>query len=54
MALKCSSCGRSVEADSYWVRFHCPECGEDIIVRCERCRKLAVKYKCGKCGFEGP
>lgn len=54
MVLKCVSCGKRVETESYWVRFPCPECGQENIIRCERCRKLANKYKCTKCGFEGP
>jgi len=53
MVLKCTSCGRSVETEKYWVRFPCPECGEPI-TRCERCRKIVVRYKCPKCSFEGP
>lgn len=54
MAMRCSSCGKRVEAESYWVRFQCPECGKGDVVRCERCRKLSVVYKCPKCEFEGP
>jgi predicted RNA-binding Zn-ribbon protein involved in translation (DUF1610 family) len=54
MPIKCVSCGKSVETDSYWVRFPCPACGEESVVRCERCRKIVVTYKCPKCGFDGP
>ena len=54
MTLRCVSCGKRVETESYWVRFPCPECGDEVIIRCERCRRLVNKYKCKKCGFEGP
>ncbi len=52
--LRCVSCGKRVETENFWVEFPCPSCGEVKIIRCERCRKLANPYKCGKCGFEGP
>ncbi|MCD6381633.1 MAG: DUF1610 domain-containing protein [Candidatus Aenigmarchaeota archaeon] len=50
----CTSCKRNVATEENWVKFKCPNCGEEIIVRCERCRKLSVPYICPKCGFEGP
>jgi len=34
--------------------FKCPNCGEVEIVRCQRCKRMGLKYKCPKCGFEGP
>ncbi len=54
MVMKCVSCKKRVETENYWVRFPCPACGEEEIIRCEKCRKLTVKYKCQKCKFEGP
>jgi predicted RNA-binding Zn-ribbon protein involved in translation (DUF1610 family) len=54
MSLKCSSCGTSVLAKKSWVKFKCPSCGETEIVRCYNCKVLSNKYKCSKCGFEGP
>jgi len=47
----CISCG--VDSDKV-VKFHCPNCGEVLIVRCSRCRRTAEPYKCPKCGFVGP
>jgi Zn-ribbon RNA-binding protein len=52
--LVCSSCKQRITNDSGRVIMACPKCGEETIIRCSRCRKLAVKYKCSKCGFEGP
>ena len=54
MTLTCVSCGKRVETESYWVRFKCPACSDSEVIRCEKCRRLSVKYKCPKCGFEGP
>lgn len=50
----CSSCGKIIAPGEAAVRFSCPNCGEVIIWRCERCRKFSRIYKCPKCGFEGP
>jgi predicted RNA-binding Zn-ribbon protein involved in translation (DUF1610 family) len=36
------------------VRFMCPACGKAEIVRTPHERKIAAKYKCPECGFEGP
>lgn len=52
--LRCGSCGKRVETESFWAEFPCPACKGEKIIRCERCRRLANSYKCGKCGFEGP
>ncbi len=51
---KCISCGREISTIENSVVFPCPKCGEYEIVRCGKCRKIAAKYKCPKCGFEGP
>jgi predicted RNA-binding Zn-ribbon protein involved in translation (DUF1610 family) len=52
-AMRCTSCGRRVEADSDWVEFKCPGCRKERILRCDSCKRLENTYKC-KCGFEGP
>jgi len=54
MQLRCSSCNASLVGQEEFVKFKCPQCGEEEIIRCAQCKKLSVKYKCGKCGFEGP
>ena len=47
---KCNSC----EYDGAEITiFECPYCNEKI-VRCLKCKKISVPYKCKKCGFEGP
>jgi hypothetical protein len=50
--LRCSSCQKEVTDD--YVRFKCPNCGKEEIIRCMKCRKIVAKYKCKSCGFEGP
>ena len=51
---KCTSCNKDVANLSGVVTFKCPNCGEEEIVRCPHCRKIATKYRCKKCEFEGP
>ncbi|RLE74699.1 MAG: RNA-binding protein [Thermoprotei archaeon] len=50
----CTSCGKPIPPHERGVKFRCPNCGEFIIWRCYKCRKLMNPYKCPKCGFEGP
>jgi len=50
----CSSCNRPITPWERGVAFRCPNCGEVIIWRCSKCRKMSVEYKCPKCGFVGP
>jgi len=50
----CVSCKKSVATIPNSVNFKCPSCGKELITRCGKCRKLAIPYKCSKCGFEGP
>ena len=50
--LECTSCGKEVTDD--YVEFKCPECGEEKIRRCNRCRSKSSKYRCSECGFQGP
>ncbi len=54
MELLCTTCKRNVISDEGWVKFKCPNCGEETIVRCSQCRRLSNPYVCPKCGFEGP
>ena len=50
---KCNSCDKNITNIKGSTRFKCPDCGKEEIIRCFDCRRLAVKYKCKKCGFEG-
>jgi len=50
----CTSCKTEITNIVGTTRFKCPKCGKQEIIRCERCRRLGVRYKCEKCGFEGP
>ncbi len=52
--LFCTSCGRRVTYERGIVKFLCPNCGEQLIVRCRICRKHAHEYTCPNCGFTGP
>jgi predicted RNA-binding Zn-ribbon protein involved in translation (DUF1610 family) len=52
--MKCTSCGVKIEAEDKWVKFSCPKCGKQKIIRCDKCKKLMNSYECGKCGFVGP
>lgn len=36
------------------IRFTCPNCGKAKIVRSQKHRISAVRYKCPECSFEGP
>jgi hypothetical protein len=49
----CISCGKGLNEEGS-VIFKCPNCGEYTIGRCKSCREMGVRYKCPKCGFEGP
>ncbi len=51
---KCSSCKTMIMNIIGSTKFQCPKCGKTTIIRCKHCRKLATKYKCENCGFEGP
>jgi len=52
--MKCTSCGVKIEAEDRWVRFPCPKCGKQKIIRCDKCKRLMNAYECKKCGFIGP
>ena len=51
--LVCISCKRDV-TNVGGITFKCPNCGKYEITRCTHCRKIAAKYKCFECNFEGP
>ena len=36
------------------VKFNCPNCGREEIIRCKDCRANVIKYICPSCKFEGP
>ncbi|MFO8019704.1 MAG: zinc finger domain-containing protein [Promethearchaeia archaeon] len=50
----CSGCGRVITPVEDAVNFPCPECGDVMIWRCERCRDMGKSYTCLKCDFVGP
>ncbi|MBS3104758.1 RNA-binding protein [Candidatus Woesearchaeota archaeon] len=50
----CTSCKKRITNTIGSTRFKCPKCGQVELVRCNHCRKIAAKYKCSSCGFEGP
>jgi len=52
--MKCASCGVRIEADDRWVKFSCPKCAKERIIRCKKCKRLMNAYECKKCGFIGP
>ncbi|VVB75245.1 Uncharacterised protein [Candidatus Tiddalikarchaeum anstoanum] len=54
MVEKCTSCKMEISVSGHHVVLKCPNCGEAQINRCDTCRKRVIKYKCPKCGFEGP
>ena len=50
----CSSCNKPIMPGDKASRFNCPECGDILVWRCEKCRKFSREYRCINCGFEGP
>ncbi|MEK6983848.1 MAG: zinc finger domain-containing protein [Nanoarchaeota archaeon] len=57
MAVKqalCSSCKKRISNTIGSTRFMCPRCTKIEIIRCNHCRRIAAKYKCSECEFEGP
>jgi hypothetical protein len=51
---KCGSCKANLANLEGSAKFQCPNCSKTTIIRCKHCRKIAAKYKCDECGFEGP
>jgi predicted RNA-binding Zn-ribbon protein involved in translation (DUF1610 family) len=52
--LLCSSCKKNIANSKGAAVFKCPNCSKTEIVRCVHCRKIAAKYICPQCSFEGP
>ncbi|NOQ44627.1 MAG: RNA-binding protein [Nitrosopumilus sp.] len=50
----CSCCHRHIMPNDKCVKFNCPECGVDLIWRCQSCREAARNYTCSSCNFQGP
>jgi len=50
----CNWCGRMILPGEGATKFSCPNCGEVVVWRCEKCRLFGRAYKCPKCGFTGP
>lgn len=53
MEIICTSCKIKITNDTKSTKFKCPECG-NLIVRCNKCRILAIEWKCPNCGYTGP
>lgn len=54
VVMKCTSCGKKVEAEQNWVEFDCPACEKEHIIRCQKCKEMQNVYECTKCSFSGP
>jgi predicted RNA-binding Zn-ribbon protein involved in translation (DUF1610 family) len=52
--LICTSCKVKLVSATGVVKFKCPSCNKQDIIRCSSCRKKAIKYVCSNCSFEGP
>ncbi|MGI0080062.1 MAG: zinc finger domain-containing protein [Nitrososphaerales archaeon] len=50
----CTSCNRPIMPGEHAVKFYCPNCGEVLIWRNEKCRRFSRPYKCVNCSYEGP
>ena len=50
----CSSCKTRITNLIGSVRFMCPNCDKEEIIRCNHCRKITAKYICSSCNFSGP
>ncbi len=51
---RCKSCNTKITNLFGSSVFKCPNCNKEEIIRCKHCRQIVAKYKCSKCGFEGP
>jgi len=54
MTQTCSSSNVRVSNQEGTVKFTCPSCSKQEITRTGHARKIAAKYICPGCGFEGP
>lgn len=54
MADTCNSCKQRIVNTKGSVKFTCPNCKKQDIVRCAHCREAGLKYHCPECDFEGP
>ncbi|MBU0929944.1 MAG: RNA-binding protein [Nanoarchaeota archaeon] len=52
--LKCNSCKENIDQNKGSSVFKCPSCAKQKIIRCNRCKKTGIRYKCNSCGFIGP
>ncbi|RMD58632.1 RNA-binding protein [Candidatus Woesearchaeota archaeon] len=52
--VQCITCKKQLLGQTGAARFSCPKCLKTEIVRCNDCRKIAARYRCPECGFEGP
>ena len=50
----CSCCNKIIKPTENAIRFNCPQCGDVVIWRCEKCKKFSRNYRCPKCDFIGP
>ena len=50
----CTSCNRPIMPGGLSVKFQCPNCNENTVWRCAKCRKFSRLYACSDCSFEGP
>ncbi|MCH2403673.1 MAG: zinc finger domain-containing protein [Nitrososphaerales archaeon] len=50
----CTSCNRPIIPGELSVKFQCPNCNENTVWRCSKCRKFSRLYACSDCSFEGP
>jgi len=52
--LFCTSCKSKLIGTSGSVKFKCPGCDNETIVRCSKCRNNSINYICKDCSFRGP
>jgi len=50
----CSCCMRPIMPNDKCVKFNCPDCGAELIWRCQSCRESARTYTCSACNVTGP
>ncbi|MBS3147704.1 RNA-binding protein [Candidatus Woesearchaeota archaeon] len=50
----CITCKQPSIGQTGFTIFKCPKCLKTDLSRCSHCRKIAAKFSCPQCGFEGP